>query len=114
MKQIVMNKPDLNENDFRIIIEFCSHPDNIELNLSSKIEIDNDNSIKKAIMLQDNKFLGYIQKKRNNLFFIRKDGIKSFILSNKEYDRVNKIVYDFFMGFEWKAESKEKLKKVLC
>lgn len=103
MKKIKMFRPVLNLNDLNTIIEFCSHDDNIELGMFAKIEYDNNNEISKAVMLQDDEFVGYIQKRNNNLFYIDKLGDYHYILSNNDYDRINNIVKEMFFNFEWKT-----------
>ena len=112
MKDLNIKKPCLNQNDLNIIIEFCSHVDNLEQNFSAKIELEikSLNKTTKAIILQDNKFHGYIQKKNNQLFFVEKNGSINFILSNADYDRTNRIVKKIIHTFTWndfKPESKK-------
>lgn len=98
MKNLNLEKPELTQNDLNTIIEFCSHPDNIEQNLSAKIELEigSVSKAKKAVILQDNKFLGYIQKNKNDLFYLDKSGQINFILNNKNYERINNFVAQMF------------------
>lgn len=98
MKNLNLERPELTQDDLNTIIEFCSHPDNIEQNLSAKIdfEIGSVSKAKKAIILQDNKFLGYIQKNKNDLFYLDKSGQMNFILNNKSYERINNFVAQMF------------------
>lgn len=86
MKKLNLSKPKLTDKDIKDINDFCSF-----MGYTPKIIINQDNIVKKAIITERGKFVGYIQK-NFSLEYVTRNGYHYFIFSREEIDRVQKLV----------------------
>lgn len=91
MRNLNLSKPKFIDKDIKTISEFCEY-----MGYDFHIETEPTGKAKKAVLLENNKFLGYIQK---DLFlgYVQRDGKHHFIFNKEEIKKTEKIVENIFV-----------------